>query len=159
MWDLSRRIAMQYQELTAMILWSTLFELLQAFDFPHATFRAAGLALEPRLRLTTHIARQEIAAKQSAFSIGGSKWSDVAAGPGLRILPRDAAIPTAARAPPQRPRVHKRGLLPKARQSGSNLRRVSPTRFAQPARRPFRTSNREEASSRPRPPRRTQRVR
>ena len=132
-----------------MIPWSALFELLQALDFPHAAFRAAGLALKPRLRWTTHVARQEVAAGERAFIIGSSKRRDVTAGPGVRILPRDAGYPCCrVRARLSRRRAHRRGRLPKVRRPGSNCRPVPRTRFAPPPRRPFRTSCRAAASSR-----------
>src|ERR1700678_2921981 len=97
MWDLSRGPAMQYRAATATILWSTLFELLEALYFPRATFRAAGLAFQPCLRLPPYVARQEIAAEDSALVIGRRERRDVAAGAGVGIRPRDAAVFAAAR--------------------------------------------------------------
>ena len=71
---------------------SALFERPQTPDLPPAVRRAAGFALHPGLRRPVHVARQKIATGIGTVGIGGGKRRDIAAGPGVGILPRDAGI-------------------------------------------------------------------
>ena len=71
---------------------SALFERPQTPDLPPAVRRAAGFALHPGLRRPVHVTRQKIAAGVGTVDIGGGKRRDVAAGPGVGILPRDTGI-------------------------------------------------------------------
>src|SRR5579863_5598020 len=99
MWELRGGRAMRRRigTVTAIIARSAALEGGEAFDFPFAVVGAAGLALQPGFGSGVHVARQEIAAGKAAFVIGGREWRDVAAGAGMRILPRHAGILAAAR--------------------------------------------------------------
>src|SRR6516225_2782856 len=69
-----------------------LFERPETPALPFAVRHAAGFALQPGLRLSVHIARQKIAAGESAFAVRGSERGDVPAGSGIGILPGDAGV-------------------------------------------------------------------
>src|SRR5271155_4478176 len=82
--------------MTAMSSRSALLEGFEALHFPLATLRSASFTLQPRLRLPEHVARQKIAAGETALVVCCER-RDVAARARIRILPRNAAVFRSAR--------------------------------------------------------------
>src|ERR1700730_17584888 len=59
----------------------------QAAHGPFALMDAASIALQPRLRAVTHIARQEIAAGEAVLAVGTGDRRDRAARAGAGVFP------------------------------------------------------------------------